>query len=117
MNPTQAAARRAPIFAALGDPTRLQIVERLGRGGAASIATLTAGTPMSRQAVTKHLAVLAASGLVRDERRGREHVWSLEPAPLREVAAWASQYQAQWEARFDRLETFLQTQPTEDETP
>lgn len=113
------ATRRAPIFAALGDPTRLRIVDRLGRAGPASITTLTRGTSLTRQAVTKHLAVLAEAGLVHDARRGRERVWALDAAPLREVAEWVEQYRAQWEDRLDRLEAFLQTLPpeTQEEDP
>lgn len=111
--------RPAPIFAALGDPTRLQLVDRLGRRGPASISALTRGTAMSRQAVTKHLRVLADAGLVADTRQGREHVWALRAAPLREVAEWVEQYRAQWEERLDRLESYLATLPPEpqDEQP
>lgn len=72
---------------------------------------------MTRQALTKHLEVLADAGLVRDYRRGRERVWALEAAPLREVAEWLEQYRVLWEERLDRLEAFLaRTKPTEDKT-
>lgn len=113
--PPAPASRRAPIFAALGDPTRLRIVDRLGHGGPASISSLTRGSALTRQAVTKHLAVLAEVGLVHDRRRGRERLWALDPAPLRELAEWIDQYRAQWEDRLDRLEAYLQTLP--EETP
>lgn len=112
-----ASARRAPVFAALGDPTRLRLIERLGRGGPASITALTEGTALTRQAVTKHLGVLAAAGLVRDERRGREHRWALEPATLRDAAGWLEQYRAEWEARLDRLDAFLQSPDPQEPTP
>jgi DNA-binding transcriptional ArsR family regulator len=98
---------RATIFSALGDPTRLQLVERLGKQGPTSITALTEGMEMTRQAVTRHLEVLAAVGLVHDVRRGRERLWELDPAPLHEAAGWLEQYRAEWESRFDRLEAFL----------
>ena len=72
----------APIFAALGDETRLGLVARLAEGHALSIARLTENTNVTRQAVTRHLEVLAEAGLVRGTRRGREQLWQLEPARL-----------------------------------
>src|SRR5436309_8381805 len=75
----------APLFAALGDGTRLRLVSRLCAGGPMSIARLTAGTHVTRQAVTKHLQVLADAGLVRGRRQGRQSLWELEPRQL-EVA-------------------------------
>ena len=69
----------APVFAALGDETRLRLVSRLCAGGPASIARLTAASSVTRQAITKHLQVLAGAGLVRSTRRGRERVWELRP--------------------------------------
>jgi DNA-binding transcriptional ArsR family regulator len=75
----------APIFAALGDPTRLGVVARLCRDGPTSIARLTEGSTVTRQAIAKHLRVLAEAGLVRGHRSGRESLWELEPDRL-EVA-------------------------------
>ena len=75
-------AGAAPVFAALGDQTRLGLVARLCTGGPMSIARLTAGAGITRQAVTKHLHVLAGAGLVRGARMGRDHVWEIEPARL-----------------------------------
>ena len=75
---------RAPVFAALGDETRLRIVSRLVDGRARSITALAAGEPVTRQAITKHLRVLQDAGLVRSERRGREQLWELERARLEE---------------------------------
>src|SRR6188768_1239362 len=75
----------APVFAALGDETRLRLVARLGTDGPLSIARLTSGTDVTRQAVTKHLHVLAEAGLARGTRRGRERVWAIAPAPLAEA--------------------------------
>lgn len=95
------------LFAALGDPLRLALVGRLGREGALPTTELARETGVTRQAVRKHLDVLARVGLVSDERRGRQRLWTLDPRPLGEVADWAAAYQAQWEARFDRLQHML----------
>src|ERR1700676_4241109 len=72
----------APIFAALGDEMRLRLIAALWVGGAMSITQLTSGTDITRQAITKHLDVLAAAGLVRDVKVGRERLWEFEPAQL-----------------------------------
>ncbi|MGI8553540.1 MAG: ArsR/SmtB family transcription factor, partial [Dehalococcoidia bacterium] len=74
-----------PLFAALGDETRLALVDRLCAGGPLSITQLTVGTGISRQAVTKHLTVLADEGLVHDTRRGRERVWVRDQERLAEA--------------------------------
>src|SRR3984885_12347576 len=74
----------APVFAALGDEMRLRLLAALCVGGAMSITQLTSGTEITRQAITKHLAVLAAAGLVRDVKIGREHLWEFEPTQLAE---------------------------------
>lgn len=75
----------AAIFAALGDATRLALLGRLAAGEAKSIAQLTAGSPVTRQAITKHLNVLAKAGLVRDSWRGRERLFELVPHRLEEA--------------------------------
>jgi len=75
-------ARSAQVLAALGDETRLTLVGALCSGGAVSITQLTAGTNISRQAVTKHLQVLAEAGLASDIREGRERLWQFEPRAL-----------------------------------
>ena len=71
-------SRAAPVFAALGDETRLGLVARLSSEGPLSITRLTAGSAVTRQAITKHLYVLAMAGLVSDVRHGRERNWELE---------------------------------------
>src|SRR6516165_2560162 len=76
---------RASVFAALGDETRLSVLAKLCNGQPQSISRLTAGTNLSRQAVTKHLRVLAHAGIVRNVRVGRENLFALEPRPLAEV--------------------------------
>ena len=75
----------APIFAALGDETRLYIIAALCAGGAMSIAELTSGTEITRQAVAKHLHVLADAGLAHDTKVGRERLWEFEPTHLEEA--------------------------------
>ena len=75
----------APIFAALGDETRLRLIAVLCAGGAMSITQLTSGTQITRQAVTKHLLVLAQAGLVRDVKTGRERLWQFELEKLEEA--------------------------------
>lgn len=98
------------VFAALGDPTRLALIERLRRDGALPITRLTDGTGITRQATAKHLSVLAAAELVRATRVGREVRYTLSPAPLHRVAAWAEAVFAENEARLDRLDAYLQAQ-------
>lgn len=98
----------APIFAALGDATRLQIVARLCDGGPAPIVRLTEGTRVSRQAVSKHLRALQAAGLVRCERAGRESIWALEPSRLEEARHWLDRISGQWDQVLQRLAAFLE---------
>jgi DNA-binding transcriptional ArsR family regulator len=102
------AAGFAPVFAALGDETRLGIVARLAAGGPLSIARLTAGTDVTRQAVTKHLRVLADAGLVRDMRQGREPVWELEPAQLEEARRYLDAVSRQWDEALGRLKAMVE---------
>jgi DNA-binding transcriptional ArsR family regulator len=94
------AARRAcaPIFAALGDPTRLALVSRLSGVTRCSITQLTEGTQLTRQAVTKHLRVLTNARIVRSVRSGRETLFELDARPLREVRSYADAVSARWHA-------------------
>jgi DNA-binding transcriptional ArsR family regulator len=110
-------ARQAPVFAALGDATRLRLLARLGGGSPLSISALTENSGISRQAVTKHLQVLARAGLVHDTAQGRERVYRIDAAPLREVAEWCEQYRRAWEESFDRLDLYVQTLTSKDEKP
>lgn len=104
-------ARSAPVFAALGDETRLLLVRRLCSGGPLSIARLTEGTTVSRQAITKHLEVLKRAGLVRSSRRGRERIWRLEPEQLDEARQWLDVISAQWDAALERLRLAVEEPP------
>lgn len=101
-------AETAPVFAALGDPTRLVLVDRLSTEGPLSITRLTAGSSMSRQAITKHLHVLASAQLVRDRRRGREHLWELDPDRLIEARRSLDQISKQWDRALARLQKFVE---------
>ena|SRR5687768_10740618 len=96
-------ATRALIFAALGDETRLLVLDRLSDGRPQSISRLTAGTNLTRQAVTKHLQVLGNAGVVRNVRSGRENLFELEPRPIDEVRTYLDQVSRQWDDALARL--------------
>jgi DNA-binding transcriptional ArsR family regulator len=93
----------APIFAALGDEMRLRLIAALCVGGAMSITQLTSGTDITRQAVTKHLGVLAAAGLVRDVKVGRERLWEFEPKLLDEARRSLEIIAQQWDHALAKL--------------
>ena len=99
------------VFAAVADPVRRQLLERLRREGPLSVSALAEPLPISRQAVTKHLDTLADSGLVRVRREGRERRHELAPGPLREVEEWLRPYAAAWDERLARLERHLAAHP------
>jgi|SRR5829696_677485 len=101
-------ADAAPIFAALGDPTRLRIVGRLSDDGPLSIARLSEGAGVSRQAVTKHLQALADAGLVRDNWRGRERIWEIEPRRLERARRHLDQISERWDHAIARLRAFVE---------
>jgi len=101
-------AASAPVFAALGDETRLRLVARLGAHGPLSIARLTAGTDVTRQAVTKHLRVLEGAGLARGTRQGRERLWALEPEQLQEARRCLDLISRQWDEALGRLKAFVE---------
>jgi DNA-binding transcriptional ArsR family regulator len=103
-----ALAGSAPVFAALGDETRLALVVRLCAGGPLSIARLTEGTDVTRQAITKHLHVLEDAGLVRGARLGREQIWQIEPARVLAAREYLEQIAAQWDEALGRLKAALE---------
>jgi DNA-binding transcriptional ArsR family regulator len=109
-NATRAAKTSAPVFAALGDETRLRLVSRLCEQGPLSIAKLTAGTDVTRQAITKHLHVLAEAGLVHGTRDGRENVWQLETRRLQVASDFLGLISKQWDDALGRLKTFVEDQ-------
>jgi DNA-binding transcriptional ArsR family regulator len=96
------------VFAALGDETRLQIVEKLCYGEALSISQLTAGTTLTRQAVTKHLQVLASSGLAHDMKAGRERLWQCEPKRLEDARRSLDHIIRQWDHALANLKRFVE---------
>jgi DNA-binding transcriptional ArsR family regulator len=98
----------APLFAALGDSMRLALVVRLSAGGRQSIARLTVGSAVTRQAITKHLHVLSAAGLVRHTRRGRERIWQLAPARLEIAHKFLAEISHQWDTRLSRLRDLVE---------
>jgi len=102
------AAERAALFAALGEPARLRIVDRLCRGGPQSIARLTEGARITRQAVSKHLDALAAAGLVRGERAGRERVYELDTARLAHARRCLERISRDWDGALERLRALVE---------
>ncbi len=106
MRPSSAArdlSASAPVFAALGDEVRLRLVTRLCDEGPLSITKLTEGTDVTRQAVTKHLEVLASAGLVHSARRGRERIWALDPGRLADAEEALRRNSARWDEALERL--------------
>ncbi len=98
----------APLFSALGDRTRLDLLVRLCAGGALSITALSSGSPVSRQAVTKHLEVLSQAGLVRSFRQGRERLWEAEPRRLDDARRHLELISRQWDEALDRLKQYVE---------
>jgi DNA-binding transcriptional ArsR family regulator len=96
------------VFAALGDQTRLRIVSRLGERGRLSIAGLTQGARVTRQAVTKHLRVLEEAGLVRSAWQGRENVFELDLERLKEAQRFLELRSRQWDSALHRLKKFVE---------
>jgi len=100
--------RHAPIFAALGDETRLSLLARLCERAPCSISQLAEDSPMTRQAITKHLHVLEGAGLVRSEAVGRKCLFEIEPKPLEEVRNYLERVSQQWDEALARLKTFVE---------
>lgn len=99
---------QAACFAALGDETRLSMLSRLAEGQAQSIARLTEGTNLTRQAVTKHLRVLEQAGLLTRQRSGRESLYALEPHALMDLKAYLDLVSRQWDNALGRLKAFVE---------
>ena len=97
----------ARTFAALADPTRRAILERLA-GGEVAVSALAAPFALSLPAIMKHLAVLEGAGLISREKRGRTVWCRLTPEPLREATAWLAHYQPFWEGQFAALAAYLE---------
>jgi len=101
----------APLFAALGDETRLKLVSRLCNEGPLSIVRLSEGSDVTRQAVTKHLRALANAGLIHDTRQGRERIWELRPKRIEKAREHLDQITQQWDAALGRLQDYLRSNP------
>lgn len=98
----------APVFAALGDEHRIALVRRLSTDGPASISRLTEGAGITRQGISKHLRVLEEAGLVRNTRRGRESIWSLEPERVAAAQRALDEISRQWDDAIGRLRAFVE---------
>jgi len=109
---TQSAQRRthATALAALGDETRLTLLNHLAAGKQASISQLTTGSRLTRQAITKHLRVMEAARLVRCTRQGRETLFELDPKPIMELGKYLTLVSQQWDQALLRLKAFVEEQ-------
>lgn len=101
-------AKTAPVFAALGDSTRLALIAKLSDGTPQSIATLCDGEPLTRQAISKHLRVLEEVELVSSVRHGRESLYSLNGGPIDVARAYIDLVSAQWDGRIERLKAMVE---------
>jgi DNA-binding transcriptional ArsR family regulator len=99
----------APVFAALGDETRLWLVAQLCGGQARSISQLTAGSKLTRQAITKHLRVLERVALVHSVRTGRESLFEFHPEPIDKVRNYLDLVSEQWDQALSRLKSFVES--------
>jgi DNA-binding transcriptional ArsR family regulator len=93
-------------FAALADPTRRAMIERLSRGPA-SVHGLTEPFALSQQMISKHIAYLVRARIVIKTKRGRESICTLRPKAIKTVSEWAISYRQLWEERFDRLDVVV----------
>ena len=99
---------QAPIFAALGDETRLSLIARLSQASGQSISQLAKGTKLTRQAVTKHLQILQRVGLVRSVRKGRETLFEFDATPIETMTQYLDLVSNQWDKKLTDLQTFLE---------
>ena len=97
-----------PVFAALGDATRLALVDRLSDGQPRSISQLIQGLGLTRQGVTKHLRVLEQAGIVRLSRVGRESRFAYVPEPIEGVRSYLDTVCRQWDEALSRLKAFVE---------
>ncbi|MEP6896066.1 MAG: metalloregulator ArsR/SmtB family transcription factor [Chloroflexota bacterium] len=99
---------QAPLFAALGDETRLSLIARLCQDSWQSISQLAKGTSLTRQAVTKHLQVLERAGLVKSVRKGRETLFEFDAAPIETMTQYLDAVSNQWEKKLTDLKNYLE---------
>ena len=100
--------RTAAVFAALGDETRLGLMNRLSSEGPLSITRLTEGAGVTRQAITRHLDVLRSAGLAVSRRQGRERVWAMDPRKLKTASRNLEEISAQWDAALERFRKLVE---------
>ena len=100
-----------PVFAALGDATRLGLLRRLSAEGPLSITHLSEGTGVTRQAITRHLHALGSAGLVRDTRRGRDRIYELDLKRLEIARRYLDHIAERWDEAADRLKAFVEQDP------
>ena len=107
---SSAAAKRshAPIFAALGDETRLSLVTKLCDGQPHSISRLAKGSRLTRQAITKHLRVLEGVGIVHAARSGRESLFQFDPEPIEWIRGYLDLVSEEWDQALARLKAFVE---------
>ena len=98
----------APVFAALGDETRLSLVAKLCSGPPHSISQLAKGSKVTRQAITKHLRVLESAGIVHGVRRGRESLFEFDPEPIEIIKEYLDLVSEQWDQALSRLKSFVE---------
>ena len=98
----------APVFAALGDATRLLLVAKLCRGQPYSISQLTQGSRLTRQAITKHLRVLQSAGIVHSVRAGRRSLFKFDPQPIDQLKEYLDRVSQQWDQALSRLKAFVE---------
>ena len=98
----------APVFAALGDQTRLSLVAKLSGGEPRSISQLTEGSTLTRQAITKHLRVLEQAEIVHSVRAGREKRFEFDPEPIEEARKYLDLVSQQWDHALSRLKAFVE---------
>jgi DNA-binding transcriptional ArsR family regulator len=98
----------APVFAALGDETRLWLVAKLCGGPPRSISQLTRGSKLTRQAITKHLRVLERARIVHSVRAGRESLFEFNPQPMQEIKKYLDLVSEQWDQALARLKSFVE---------
>ncbi len=99
---------RAPVFAALGDDTRLSLIAKLSAGQPYSISQLTEGSRLTRQAITKHLRVLERVGIVHSIHKGRVSLFAFDPKPLEETKEYLDFVARQWDQALSRLKSFVE---------
>jgi DNA-binding transcriptional ArsR family regulator len=107
-NKTAKPQAHAPLFAALGDPTRLSLVVKLSSGEPCSISQLTRGSRLTRQAITKHLRVLQSAGIVGSVHCGRENRFRFNPQPIEGIKEYLDSVSAQWDQALCRLKSFVE---------